>query len=145
VAIPDKIKIKREEGYRTHHIGRFANGDQFMGFVVTPGGSRNVKWYAVLHRFDASGKHLGTDHFFLGRATWARELDTDVDAKLAELLKPFGPITYCDIEVGLFSVDIDGYKFGLVDASVQEEGYERIDLVPNDLAFFTPWDGYYDT
>jgi len=145
MSIPDKIKIKREEGYRTHHIGRFANGDQFMGLVVTPGGSRNVKWYAVLHRFDSSGKHLATDHFFLGRATWASELDVDADAKLGELLKRFGPITYCDIEVGLFSVEIDGERFGLVDASVPEEEYESIHLVPDDLAFFAPWDGEYDT
>jgi formate hydrogenlyase regulatory protein HycA len=54
-------------------------------------------------------------------------------------------VTYGNVKVGLFQVQIDGHTFGLVDASVPEEGYVSIHLLPNDLAFFEPWDGTYDT
>ena len=51
---------------------------------------------------------------------------------------------FCDVEVGLFSVQIDGFTFGLVDASKLEEGYESVHLLPNDFAFFEPWNGEFD-
>jgi hypothetical protein len=61
------------------------------------------------------------------------------------MIRKLGSITYCDITVQRFSVEIDGNTFGLVNASIPKKGYQRIDLVPNGLAFFPPWDGTYDT
>jgi hypothetical protein len=61
------------------------------------------------------------------------------------MIKRLGKVKYCDIKIGLFSTWIDGHRFGLIDSSVPKDAYVRLDLVPNDLAFFPPWDGYYDT
>ena len=56
-----------------------------------------------------------------------------------------GKVQYGDVKISLFQVQIDGHTFGLVDASEPEEGYLSIHLLPDDLAFFEPWDGTYDT
>jgi len=149
--IPKKLKIRREEGYHTHNIGRYRNGDQFMGFVVAvePHGHASSKggklgWYAVLHRFDSAGKHLATETSYLGLKAWGKEVK-NADATLSRMIHGFGPTQYGDIEIEPFSVEIDGHTFGLVNSSVLREGYFRFDLLPNNLAFFPPWDGSYET
>jgi formate hydrogenlyase regulatory protein HycA len=106
--------------------------------------NRNLSWYAVLHLFDSQGKHLRTQSALLGTKAFANDL-VDVDATLNEIVRRLGSVRYGDLEIGLFSVQIDGHKFGLVDASIPEEGYQRIDLLPNQLVFFPPWDGTYST
>jgi hypothetical protein len=145
--LPKQIKIQREKGYHTHHIGKCKDGTQFMAFIVATNlarGARALRWYAVVHHFDSSGKHLGTDASFLGSKAFAKDLDHP-DAKLTRMIRKLGSISYCDITVQLFSVEIDGNTFGLVSASIPTKRYQRIDLVPNGLAFFPPWDGTYDT
>jgi hypothetical protein len=149
--IPQMIKIRREEHYHTHYVGRLKNGGQFMGFIVaippkasTHRTTRKVRWYAVLHRFDSSGNHLGTESLFLGTQTYASELN-DPEGKLKKMIAKLGPSKYGAVEIKLFSTLIDGSVFGLVDASELEKSYQRIDLVPNGLAFFPPWDGTYET
>lgn len=151
-ALPRKIKIRREKGYHTHYIGHSKDGKQFMAFVVgiptsktTHTAARKVAWYAVLHRFDAQGNHMKTEALFLGNRAYASELNIDPEEKLTKIIAKLGPVKYGDVEVGLFSVRIDGHVFGLQDTSETEEGYQRIDLVPNGLAFFPPWDGTYST
>ena len=67
------------------------------------------------------------------------------EAILKRMIKKLGRVTYGDIEVSLFSVRINGHLFGLIDASEPEEDYYMIELVPNGLAFFPPWDGTYET
>jgi hypothetical protein len=147
--LPDKIRIRREAGYHTSSIGTTKSGDQFMGFIVgvEPGlrkSSKGLSWYAVVHRFDSDGKHLKTDSHFLGTKAWAHELE-GADARLSEMIARMGPVKYSDVIVRPFSVEIDGQTFGLIDRSEPTKGYLRIDLVPNNLAFFPPWDGFYDT
>lgn len=148
--IPKKIKIRREKGYHTGYIGRWKDGTQFMAFIVgvpvtrTSSAQGKVTWYAVLHRFDSEGKHLGTESSLLGTNEFAHQLK-GAQATLRKMIRTLGTVKYCDVEVALFSVRIDGHKFGLVDASIPKEGYERIDLLPNGLAFFPPWDGTYET
>jgi hypothetical protein len=150
--LPRTIKIRREKGYHTHYIGRCSDGTQFMAFVVgvlpkakkAVGRNGNLLWYAVLHLFDSQGQHLKTQSAFLGAKAFANEL-VDVDATLNEVVRRLGSVRYSDVEIGLFSVQIDGHKFGLVDASIPKEGYQRIDLLPNQLVFFPPWDGTYST
>jgi hypothetical protein len=66
--LPKQIKIQREKGYHTHHIGKCKDGAQFMAFIVATHpatGARALRWYAVVHRFDSGGKHLGTESSFL--------------------------------------------------------------------------------
>jgi hypothetical protein len=149
--VPNKIKIRREEGYHTHHIGKTANGMQFMGFIVGTGGNsrepradQSIRWYAVLYHFDADGNHQGTKFNFLGKKSFASELN-NAESKLVEMIRALGKVTYCDVQVKLFSVRHEGVVFGLMDASIPEKGYARVDLAPNGLAFFAPWDGTYET
>ena len=73
MAIPDRIPIAREEGYRTDAIGRFGGG-QFLGFVTftlpmppPDDWPRHCRCWAVLHRFDDDGNHLGTEAWSGGR------------------------------------------------------------------------------
>jgi len=153
VAVPKSIKIAREEGYHTDRIGKYGDGNQFMGFVIatvpTPvpkDRQTNKRWYAVLHTFDKKGKHLNTEAWFAGTAASSERAAVEkAQAKLEQMIAALGKVKYGNVEVGLFQVEIDGHTFGLVDASEPEEGYESIHLLPNDLAFFEPWDGPYDT
>ena len=153
MAVPKTIKVAREEGYHTDRIGKSLDGNQFMGFVTatlpTPLPKKwqsHKRWYAVLHTFDKNGKHLNTEAWFAGTtASGEREAVEKAQAKLDQMIAALGKVKYGNVKVGLFRVQIDGHTFGLVDASEPDEGYESIHLLPNDLAFFEPWDGTYDT
>ncbi len=153
VVVPRKIKVRREEGYHTDTIGRCAGNRQFMAFVVASLPSPvpedwkpHKRWYAVLHLFDIKGQHRRTEAWFAGTtADGERESVEKAEAKLDEMLKAIQPVKFCDVTVKLFSVEVDGTTFGLVDASEEDEDYQSIHLLPNDLAFFPPWDGTYDT
>jgi formate hydrogenlyase regulatory protein HycA len=126
---------------------------KFMAFVVatipTPlphDWKNHKKWYATLHSFDENGKHLDTKATFTGLTADGEGLVFEKGEELlSKMLSSLGEVIFGDIEIELFSVEIDGYTFGLVDASEPEENIERIDLLPNDLAFFAPWNGEYDT
>jgi len=150
---PQSIKIRREEGYHTDCIGKYGDGSQFMGFVTATlpiplpkNWQAKKRWYAVLHTFDKKGKHLNTEAWFAGTtASGERDAIEKARTRLDEMVSALGEVKYGNIKVGLFQVQIDGHTFGLVDASEPEEGYQSIHLLPNDLAFFAPWDGTYDT
>jgi hypothetical protein len=152
--IPERILIIREKGYRTDQIGQYGDGKQFMAFVTgslpsIPGlkdWQLHKRWYAVLHTFEADGTHLETQAWLAGvTADGEREVIGRAEAKLEEMLNQLGPIRLGDVRIKLFQVEVDGRTFGLVDASEPDEDYESIHLLPNDLAFFEPWDGTYDT
>lgn len=153
MAVPRSIKVCREAGYHTDQIGKYGGGNQFMGFVTATlpeplpkDWQAKKRWYAVLHTFDAKGKHLNTEAWFSGTtADGERGVVTNAEKRLAEMISALGEVEYGDVKVELFQAQIDGYTFGLVDASVPGEGYESVHLLPNDLAFFKPWDGTYDT
>lgn len=153
MAVPKSIKIAREEGYHTDRIGKYGDGNQFMGFVTAtlpmplPKDWQSKKrWYAVLHTFDKKGNHLNTEGWFAGTtASGERKAVDKAQAKLDQMITALGKVKYGNIKVGLFQVQIDNHTFGLVDASEPDEDYESIHLLPNDLAFFAPWDGTYDT
>src|SRR5262245_57880087 len=149
MTVPQRIKITREEGYHTDQIGRCADGRQFMGFVTATlplplprDWQSHKRWYAVMHTFDRSGRHLRTEAWFAGTtADGEKEAVSKAQAKLAEYVAALGKISFGDVSVELFSVEVDGQTFGLVDASEPDEEYESVHLLPNDLAFFAPWDG----
>ena len=66
--IPERIPMALDH-YDLRRIGRYGDGHQFMAFVtgslptrpLAADWQRHKRWYAVLHRFDADGRHLGTD------------------------------------------------------------------------------------
>lgn len=145
--IPQKIKIQREKDYHTRYIGHCPNGTQFMGFIVgvPPSGVRGlIKWYIVVHTFDSDGNHLHTDALFHGVGDMP-PTPSKAESKLKSMIGKLGPATYGDIQVCLFSVRVDGHVFGLIDASEPKEDYYMVELVPNGLAFFPPWNGLYET
>ena len=155
--IPPSILIRQEDNSPTAHVGTFGGlfgRKQFLGCVVAtlPEGKLPAdwgalkRWYAVLHRFDSSGRHLGTEHVFAGTSADGEEtVVTRARQELRRLLSALPRARRENIALRLFSTLIDGTEFGLVDASEPEEEYEAIHLVPNDLAFFEPWDGTDDT
>ncbi|HJZ58297.1 MAG TPA: hypothetical protein VKE74_25365 [Gemmataceae bacterium] len=154
MAIPDQIRIRYEAGYHTRFIGTYDRGrKQFMAFVVasftTPTKRNRVQrkqWYAVLHTFDKAGNHLQTQASYAGDTTPGGE-DAVVEkaqAKRTEMLESLGKYTLKDVRVKLFSVTIDGHRFGLEDTTDDERG-ESVTLWPNDLFFTPPWNGTYST
>jgi formate hydrogenlyase regulatory protein HycA len=153
MAVPQSIRIRHEPGYHTGRIGNYGDGNQFMGFVtatlpspIPKDWEPHKRWYAVLHIFSARGQHLATRAWFAGTtASGEQETVQRAERRLDQMIATLRNVTYGDVKVDLFQVQIDGHTFGLVDASEPEEGYESIHLLPNDLAFFEPWDGTYDT
>ncbi|MEV6344828.1 hypothetical protein [Actinoplanes sp. NPDC051851] len=137
MAIPSRVPIAHEPGYRTDTIGTYDDG-QFFGSVtavLVPGDKR---WYAVLHRFDAGGRHRESEIRAAGSPGEASELLTGWLGALPG--RAFG-----DIAVGLFQVEVDGHVFGLIDGSEEYDGEDHAELVPDMLGFDDPWDGLYDT
>lgn len=161
MAIPERILVSRKGGNYSSCMGFYAldvADNQFWGQVVACGsrppeprltGWRPEKrWYAVLHKFDGRGYHLGTDSWFAGvDRPWGDAIKR-ASRKLDEMVAALGEVEYADIEIRLFRVEIDNCTFGLVDVSQPEEGpafAERVAMLPGDLLFHAPWDGSYDT
>jgi formate hydrogenlyase regulatory protein HycA len=154
MAIPKLIPIAYEPNFYTRFIGKYGRGRQFMAFVVATLPSppptdweRHKRWYAVLHTFDAKGNHLATDAWFAGlTADGEKEVTERAQQKRMEMLAGLGPYRLCNVKVKVFSVEIEGHLFGLVDSSEPEEGFEeRVSLLPNDFLFTAPWNGSYST
>jgi formate hydrogenlyase regulatory protein HycA len=146
---PEKIPVCRDEFYMKN-IGHAADGRQFMGFVVATlpmrkldeDWPRHKRWYAVLHIFDDEGTHLRSDHWFSG--TTADGEDTvcaKAKSKLKKMITQLGHVTFDDVAVRLFSVTIEGHRFGMI----ADEEFGTVSLEPNDFVFYPPWDGEYDT
>lgn len=162
MAIPKRIPVSREGGNYSKFMGVYRSGRrrcQFWGQVVAAFADMPrprpsdwgayKRWYAVLHRFDARGKHLGTDHHFAGTTADSEEdVCERARAELDAMIAGLGPVEWADIAIGLFRVEIDGNTFGLVDVSEPDEGPEwadRVSMEPGDLLFTAPWNGNYDS
>jgi hypothetical protein len=152
VAAPDLIPIKHEPGYHTDTIGRYAQGQFFAavrgahraGEQPSPD-RRNIRWYAYLHRFDADGRHVGSDIELIDVGPNLRgELGEEASAKLAALLDTLPEREFADIAIRTFELEYDGVRFGLVDESDSRRG-DWAELYPDNLGFCDPWDGTYDT
>jgi len=104
------------------------------------------RWYSVLHTFTKDGRHKKTDTWFAGTTSQGEDkIMIGAQKKRDEMVSSLDGHTFCDVEIELFSVQVDGFTFGLVDASKPDEDYESVHLLPNDFAFFEPWDGEFDT
>ncbi|HEY9733947.1 MAG TPA: hypothetical protein V6C89_18710 [Drouetiella sp.] len=151
MSIPELIPIQRIEDYYTKNIGSYCSG-LFMGFVVAQFDSEMPKpmpknwdeyknWYAILYKFSSDGTHVGTDFWLAGKTS---DGESKVTANAAKQLQDFilklGPVKYENIAVKLFQVTIDNNVFGLFEG---DDG--SVLLLPNDLAFYEPWNGQYDT
>jgi formate hydrogenlyase regulatory protein HycA len=164
---PLRIPISREEEYYTHHIGATVSGGYFMAFVTANIGPLNYailtaddwmrrkKWFSVIHHFDTDGKHLKSEIETHGTTADGEEaVVTTAWNVLNQKLAALGDVTYCDIAVQRFQVEYDGCTFGLLtaeecgmfdEAEDDEEMRYHIYLLPDDLVFYPPWTGEYDT
>jgi hypothetical protein len=156
VALPDVIPIRRIADYRTDRVGRHPGGQFFacvtgayrQGASIGQEWQQHQRWYAVLHRFDREGGHVGSDIWFAGVAADGLQVRERADEVLAGWLAAIGQVSYEDIAIKPFQVLFDGV-FGLVDESDDDpdegHGGDWAELYPNRLGFHEPWDGDYDT
>jgi formate hydrogenlyase regulatory protein HycA len=121
-------------------VGRYGGSNQYMAFVTAafpadwrappPDEFRELwptkkRWYAVLHRFDSDGNHLGTDARFCGTtADGEDKAIAKANEELEKIAEPLGPRTPCDIRVRPFGATIDGCFFGLVFEHFETPRYE---------------------
>lgn len=163
--VPEAIPIAREAGYRTDTIGRFAGGQFFAsvtsayrdGYSHTWGPPNDHKRiFAVLHTFDADGRHFDSDIWHAGTQSEQLQVQhsspdeapvTKAYARLDKLLAELPCREYADIAIRPFQVVFDGVLFGLV---IEQHGEDETEdnwaeLYPNGLGFHEPWDGLYDT
>lgn len=155
--LPEVIPIKYEPDYRTNLIGRHAGGQFFAditgayqeGVAVGHDWRQQQRMYAVLHRFDDGGHHVGSDVWFAGVRADGHAVVERAEQVLSGWLSDIGPVTFCDIAIRPFRVDFDDVVFGLMDESNDdpEEGHGGpwAEFYPQRLGFHEPWDGEYDT
>ncbi|MEU2182582.1 hypothetical protein [Streptomyces thermolilacinus] len=162
--IPEIIPIAYEPDYHTDTIGRYAEGQFFASIVYASPESyahdddwpEHQRLYAVLHRFDPDGRHMGSDIWSAG--TYAEQLrrphaedsvSARARARLAELLDGLPGREYGDIAIRPFRLVVDGVVFGLVaerEDDIEGGGEDEwVELYPDQLGFSAPWDGVYDT
>src|SRR5262245_25716368 len=72
--------------------------NQFWGRIVRS----HTGWYAVLHKFDSWGRHIGTDHWFAGEDRPWSGAPERANAKLDEMVTALGNVDYADIEIRLW-------------------------------------------
>jgi hypothetical protein len=184
MAQPDLLRIPYEDDENSWFslVGHYGKGNQFMAFTISAvpenepiayymvhtgnhrwtaqhNREKHKRWYAVLHTFDAVGNHLKTDALLGGMdAEGTANAIKQANLKLNELISSLGPLTYGDIWVKTFRVEIDDCLFGLIydhvkddegEASEPVEEDEELDYIllePNDVMFHPPWnDGEYST
>lgn len=153
MAVPQRVPIAREAGYRTDTIGRYREG-QFYGAVHgahrdddhdPDWGRERIRWYAYLHLFDADGNHSKSEISLIGVAPNLRgDLGGQAAARLASLIGQLEDAQFCDIAIRPFALTHDGVTFGLIDESGPDRG-SRAELYPDRLGFTSPWDGTYST
>jgi hypothetical protein len=165
---PNKLRIPYEEWEdgRFNHVGRCADGRQFMAFVTGafPDGydwqrirdpnnnnwQKDKQWLAVLHLFDAEGNHLGSEVRLGGYDSEGWEsAGNKAWAELANLLSGLGPdVALGDVYLRPFAVVIGGITHGLFYRDFTEGDFEceSMMLEPRDIMFHPPWDsGEYST
>jgi hypothetical protein len=152
MAIAKVIRVSREWGNYSTCMGAYdlhpedeqgLEDKQFWGRIVATLSGPRRGWYAVLHKFDAWGYHVGTDHWFAGFETPGSypRLIKRANTKLDKMVAALGKIEYADIQIRLFKVEIDGTIFGLVNASQPGEGpafAEQVAMEPGNLLFRAP-------
>lgn len=151
--IPEQFPIERIEDYHTHHVGVFANGDQFFGSVARSfkrpenykgDWGNHVKEHLLLYIFDPKGNHINT-HF--GYSGVHSKVDyREQQKQMEEIILKVNPFQYCDIIVKPFSIkmDFDGIEVDL--GLIPNYEWNVVEMYPgNTISFRDPWDGSYDT
>lgn len=135
-------------------MGSYGDNNQFWGQVVAAFSpitaaeadwQTRKRWYAVLHKFDSDGHHIGTDHQFVGTsADGEAQILEDAENILLGYVSALPKVVLGDISIRLFQLEIDGARFGMLDSSNEEFG-DSVTMEPADFVFYPPWNGEYDT
>jgi len=142
MAIPKLIPIGYLDvkGSPTRYIGTFDGGKQFFGFAMEIEINSKPSGIAVLHRFDKSGRHIGSDY-----EVTENQAQEGLDA-LQGLLSKLGKVQFEDIRIRLFKTKIFGTEHGLIaDIDDEDPSYECVNFEPTELSFEYPWDGSFST
>lgn len=100
-----------------------------------------MRWYAVLHLFDAAGSYRRSEISLIGIAPrLSGDLGEQAAARLAALIGQLEDARFGDIAIRPFTVTYDGVTFGLIDESAPDRG-NWAELYPDRLGFTDPWDG----
>lgn len=151
MAVPEIIPIVYEPDYHTGTIGHWEGG-QFFGSVIaafregytrTDDWRTHKRWYAVLHTFDAAGHHLDSRIEHTGAEDDHRASVDLARERLKHWLDALPGLRFDDIAIRPFQHTFDGVLFGLVIETF--EGEEHAEFYPNNIGFYEPWDGMYDT
>ncbi|MGS2645768.1 hypothetical protein [Streptosporangium sp. LJ11] len=151
MAVPEIIPISYEPDYRTDTIGLWEGG-QFLGSVIAafPDGCTitddwpaHQRWHAVLHTFDAAGHHLDSRIERAGTDDHHRTAINAAQERLKQWLAMLPGLRFGNIAIRPFRREFNGVLFGLVIETF--EGTEHAELYPDNLGFYEPWDGLYDT
>lgn len=160
---PRKIRIPFSEYDPFDCLGKLPDGTQFLAFVTGAfpadepyySGEDWVdkkKWLAVLHLFDADGKHISSESRRGGverdRKSVVIENANDYLEDMFKELNLKGKPKLCDIRVRLFQVEIDNVLHGLIYEApvIDGEKMEWVMLEPRDIMFHPPWNsGEYST
>ncbi|MFF9342349.1 hypothetical protein ACF1CG_21705 [Streptomyces sp. NPDC014773] len=158
MSVPEVVPIAYEPDHRTSTIGRWDGGQFFAsvtaafpeGWTMDDDWRERKRWYAVLHRFDRAGGHLGSSIASTGTTAQGERGAIDAaDTLLDGWLDALPGRRYESIAIAPFAVRFEGALFGLVveDRGGDGEGGERewAELHPDGLGFSAPWDGLYDT
>lgn len=136
------------DDYHARHIGETGEMQFFLTTPFVPAGANTDGCeFIALYLFDAFGEFIEAKIENLGPR---KDLDRDIaKARYDEILNSIDDPTFCDINIEPFSVVKFGVEFGLIPVKSEylEEGEEApLEVQPgNYMAFFPPWDGYYDT
>ena len=154
MAVPDKIKIIKDD-YRFEFVGKYNFENQFMAFITASlpnsmpqNWQEHKRWYAIIHKFNSDGIHIDTEHFWGGTTADGEDnIFPNLENKLGEMVSQLNDLELGEISVKPFQIEIDGRLFGLIYNYYEEddEGHEWIELEPNGVVFYSPWEGDYDT
>ncbi|MEV4806950.1 hypothetical protein AB0K18_43735 [Nonomuraea sp. NPDC049421] len=151
MGVPEIIPIAHLSDYHTDTVGHW-DGGQFFGSVVaafrqgytrTDDWLKHKRWYAVLHTFDAAGHHLDSRIKGTGAEDDHRAAVDLANERLDHWLEALPGFRYDDIAIRPFQRTFDGVLFGLVIKTF--EGMEHAEFYPDNIGFYEPWDGMYDT
>ncbi|MEU3400521.1 hypothetical protein [Streptomyces filamentosus] len=155
MSVPEVVPIAYEPDYRTSTIGRWDGGQFFAsvtaafpeGWTMDDDWRERKRWYAVLHRFDEAGGHLGSSIASTGTTAQGERGAVDAAGTLLDgWLDALPGRRYESIAIAPFAVRFEGALFGLVVEDHGEDGEgEWAEFYPDGLGFSAPWDGLYDT
>ncbi len=146
---PKRIRINHDDYYASL-IGKTKDGRQF--FITQP----FVPWghdFVACYLFDKDGAFIDAKIHDLGKRNAdmlpgnALIDDGNVATVQKQMLAELGDTKFCNIQVCPFAHAWNGITFGLITQAPQDDDDEwNVIAEPGDyMAFYSPWDGDYDT